>query len=143
MKREVPTICVNFMVVVLISYLDGWAIERTLDSHKGDTENSMFSVLSCRWRCLLLDGQLLLLFFSRRAASTNEGPCASFSNSARMPLIFLMGIYVKKKIYEPQRTRRRRKNKDLAAAAAASARSCTVIEMCYGWRSLFIYCRYK
>lgn len=51
------------------------------------------------------------------AASTNEGPCASFSNSARMPLIFLMGIYVKNKIYEPQRTRRRRKNKDLGTAA--------------------------
>ena len=60
-----------------------------------------------------------LVFLS--AASTNEGPCASFSNSARMPLIFLMGIYVKKKIYEPQRTRRRRKNKDLGTAAGAAA----------------------
>ena len=65
-------------------------------------------------------GQLLLLSFLS-AASTNEGPCASFSNSARMPLIFLMGIYVKNKIYEPQRTRRRRKNKDLGTAAGAAA----------------------
>ena len=64
-----------------------------------------------------------LVFLS--AASTNEGPCASFSNSARMPLIFLMGIYVKKKIYEPQRTRRRRKNKDLLCCLLLSL----VIEM--------------
>ena len=66
-------------------------------------------------------GQLLLLSLFLSAASTNEGPCASFSNSARMPLIFLMGIYVKNKIYEPQRTRRRRKNKDLGTAAGAAA----------------------
>ena len=67
------------------------------------------------------------------SASTNEGPCASFSNTARMPLIFLMGIYVKKKIYGPPRTRRRRKNKDLFLVVVL------VIEM---WPLLycFIYC---
>ena len=47
MKREVPTICVNFMVVVLISYLVGQLKEHYPRlTHKGwpRPENSMFSV---------------------------------------------------------------------------------------------------
>ena len=79
-------------------------------------KKSLVQNLSCRWRSVLERPAPPSLFFLS-AASTNEGPCASFSNSARMPLIFLMGIYVKNKIYEPQRTRRRRKNKDLGTAA--------------------------
>ena len=75
------------------------------------------------------------------AASTNEGPCASFSNSARMPLIFLMGIYVKKKIYEPQRTRRRRKNKDLLWLCSSCCRvgnwdvgsESKILANCFDW----------
>ena len=57
MKREVPTICVNFMVVVLISYLVGQLKEHyILDSHTKDGRDlriRCFPFLSCRWRCLL------------------------------------------------------------------------------------------